>query len=172
MYENTADQVLVVLRRIIRAIDIHSRDLVRNYGLTGPQLILLKELTEFRKRTVGDLAKTVSLSNATVTDILDRLEKRGLIQRSRSDTDRRRVLVSITEEGEKLLQNVPSLLQERFIAQFEKLEIWEQTLILSSLQRIASMMEVKDLDASPVLISGPLDSSGEDLDDYGDNQEY
>lgn len=138
-----SDQVLITLRRIIRAIDLHSRRLVNDCGLTGPQLLLLKEIAHLEEVSVGGIAKQISLSNATVTDILDRLEKRGLVQRTRSASDKRRVLVKVTEEGMRTLLQAPPLLQEHFNQEYQKLEEWEQTLIVSSLQRIASMMEAK-----------------------------
>ncbi len=146
------EKVLTTLRRIIRANDLQSRNLVRHYGLTGPQLILLKELGDAQEHSVGYLAKKANLSNATVTDILDRLEKRELITRMRSKHDRRKVLVKLTQKGFEVIQSVPSLAQERFRHEFEKLQDWEQSLILSSLQRIAAMMESKKIHENSILL--------------------
>jgi DNA-binding MarR family transcriptional regulator len=106
--------------------------------------------------SVGELARRVSLSQGTVTGVLDRLEKRGLVERSRSDSDRRRVLVRLTEAGFSVLGEAPSLLQDEFVARFQMLAAWEQTLILSSLQRVASMMGAEDLEAESLLVVEPL----------------
>ncbi|MBI1387087.1 MAG: MarR family transcriptional regulator [bacterium] len=140
-----SEQVFAALRRIIRAIDIHSKKLVERYGLTGPQLHVLQQLAELEEVSVGGLAKRVRLSNATVTDILDRLERRGLVQRTRSISDKRRVLVKVTEDGMHILLAAPPLLQEQFSAEFNRMHDWEQTLIVSTLQRVASMMETESL---------------------------
>ena len=110
---------------------------------------------------MGELARRVSLSRATLTDILNRLEKRGLIARQRSRTDKRRVLVKCTDKATQLLETSPPLLQERFAARFGALQDWEQTLLLSSLQRIAAMMDAADLDAAPMLASGPVAAPAE-----------
>lgn len=150
------DQVLIALRRIIRAIDLHSKKLAQHQGLTVPQLIVLKEINRASKVTVGEIADAVSLSSATITCILIRLESRGFIQRNRSISDKRRVNVVLTDAGQELLKSAPSLLQEQFIKEFEKLKDWEQTLILSSLQKVARLMDAKDLDAAPVLAEGPI----------------
>jgi len=158
---NMCEQVLVALRRVTRAIDLHSRQLVQTHGLTGPQALLLKELLRGEETSVGELAQRVSLSQATVTDILNRLEKRGLIARQRSSLDKRRVLVRYTEKAAQLLESSPPLLQERFAARFDALQDWEQTLLLSSLQRIAAMMDATDLDAAPMLASGPVAAPAE-----------
>ena len=63
------DQVLVSLRRIIRATDLHSRQLGKKTGLTTPQLVIIRTIGELRDPTVSDIAKAVSLSLATVTTI-------------------------------------------------------------------------------------------------------
>jgi DNA-binding MarR family transcriptional regulator len=153
---NLSEQVLIALRQIIRAVDIHSRKLVQQHGLTGPQLVVLRALARLAETPVGKLAEEVSLSHATVTGVVDRLEKQGLVQRARSDEDRRRVLVTITQAGQETLKAAPPLLQEEFVTEFLKLRDWEQSLILSSLQRVADMMQAKGLEAESVLEYEPL----------------
>ena len=154
-YEDIGEHVIIALLRVILAVDLHSRNLAASHGLTGPQALLLKALQHGRL-SAGELASRVSLSQGTVTDILNRLEKRGTIMRLRDASDGRRVLVELTPKGLALLKESPPLLQERFIRRFSRLEEWEQTQLLASLQRIASMMDADDIDASPVLSSGSM----------------
>ncbi len=149
----TYDQVLVSLRQIIRAIDLHSKRLERESGLTGPQLLVMQVINTYGEVTAGVIAREVSLSQATVTSIIDRLERKAFLLRERSASDKRKVLVSLTEEGGRALEKAPPLMQESFIKSFNKLENWEQSLILSSLQRVADMMNATDLDAAPLLDS-------------------
>ena len=148
--------VVMALRRIIHAVDLRSRHLVTHYGLTGPQLTVLRELSAHSGIFVGGLSRAIHLSQATVTGILDRLAKRELVRRQRSDEDNRRVQVWLTYEGTQLLADAPPLLQEEFTDQFSKLEEWEQSQILSALQRVVSMMEAKHIDATPILTTGPV----------------
>ena len=75
------NKVLISLRRIMRAVDLHSRSLNQRYGLTGPQLIILRELSRLGEISGSELARSVSLSLPTVTGILTRLEKRDLVSR-------------------------------------------------------------------------------------------
>lgn len=139
---------------------MRSRRLMQQSGFTGPQLLVLQALGQHEEMSAGELAREVNLSQGTVTSILDRLEKRGSIQRIRSNTDRRKVYVTLTEEGKAQLSSAPTLLQERFIQRFEELKDWEQHQILSSLQRLAEMMDAQDIDAAPVLdIHGELGSA-------------
>ncbi|WP_339727451.1 MarR family transcriptional regulator [uncultured Gimesia sp.] len=156
------DQVLVALRRITRAIDLHSRGLMQEIGLTAPQLASLQTIARMQPITVGALAKSIHLSQATMTGILSRLEARNLVSRSRRGTDKRTVVVELTEEGRAVLKNAPSLLQDRFRRELLRLQEWEQTQMLSTLQRIAYMMDAEDLDASPVLSAGEVTPTTEE----------
>jgi DNA-binding MarR family transcriptional regulator len=154
-HENIGEQVIIALRRVIRAIDLHSRTLAASHGLTGPQALILKALQN-GSLSAGELANRVSLSQGTVTDILKRLELRGLITRIRDIKDRRRVMVEVTGAGSAVLLKSPPLLQERFAQRFKNLQDWEQAQLLASLQRIAAMMDAEDIDAAPVLSSGSM----------------
>lgn len=151
-----SDGVLVSLRRIIQAVDIHSRQLVRLHGITTPQLIILKQLAGKEAIPVTRLAKQVSLKQATVTDILNRLERKGLVQRQKDAGDRRRVLVKETEDGKKLLEAAPSPLQDTFLEKFENLEDWQQNMVLASLQLLGTLMTDDEISAAPMLSSGEL----------------
>jgi DNA-binding MarR family transcriptional regulator len=89
-----------------------------------------------------------------MTGILDRLEQRRFVMRAGSEDDRRQTLVDLTRTGKEFLRTAPSTLQDRFRAELEKLVTWEQTAILSTLQRIAAMMGADRLTAVPILVSG------------------
>jgi DNA-binding MarR family transcriptional regulator len=163
-----SEKVVCSIRQIIRAIDVHSRYLARRYGLTGPQLMILKDLAVHEETSVGKVAKRISLSQATVTNVLDRLENFGYVKRTRSEHDKRKVIVRVTTAGKRKLEDNPSLLQEFFIREFEKLADWEQTLILSSLQRVASMMNAGDIEGIPILASGAISLSADEIIDFTD----
>lgn len=147
------DQVLISLRQIIRAIDLHSKRLERESGLTGPQLLVMQQLVAHGELTAGVIAREISLSQPTVTSIIDRLERKGLLKRERNQYDKRKVTISMTELGRGVVEKAPALLQDSFVNSFNKLEDWEQTLILSSLQRVSDMMNATNLDAAPLLDS-------------------
>jgi len=148
------DQVLVSLRRIIRATDLHSRKLGKQTGLTTPQLVILSATGNLQEPTVSDVAKAVSLSLATVTTILNRLQSNGLVNRERSQIDRRRVIVTLTDAGRERLIQAPKPLQDSFVDRFSRLDNWEQHQIVAALERVATMMDAEQLDAAPLLATG------------------
>lgn len=153
------DQIVAAIRQIIRAVDLHSRHLVSGHGFTGPQLAVLQECGRLENASPKVIADAVHLSQATVTGILSRLENRGLIVRQPSETDKRSVVVEVTEQGRQALQASPSLLQDRFRESLARLEQWERLQILSTLQRVARLMEAEDLDAAPHLTPGEIPAS-------------
>lgn len=157
------DNVLIAIRQMIRAIDLRSKSLVQKCGLTGPQLAVLKELEEHEEISVGNLAKNLNLSNATMTGIIDRLLQKHMLSKERSIQDRRKTLVKLTASGKQVLNKAPSLMEEQFLEKFRQLEAWEKNLILSTLQRVAAMMNAKELEASPMMTIGPLTASVESV---------
>jgi DNA-binding MarR family transcriptional regulator len=160
------DQVIAALRRITRAIDLHSRLLLKKSGLTSPQLTALHAIQRLGPVNVGALAREIHLGHATVTGILTRMEERGFVVRTRGSQDRRSVLVELTREGRKIIEEAPSPLQDRFHQELSRLHEWERTMILATLQRIASMMDAEAIEAAPVLVSGVVGAPEEDVSRY------
>lgn len=152
------EHVLIALRRVIRATDLYSKRLAKTSGLTVPQILLLQAIRDRGQVTIGELAADISLSQATVTTIIDRLEKRQLVYRVRSTADKRKVHAFLTENAVDVLKNAPTPLQQHFSRQYANLSDWEQAMIVSALQRVAQMMDAEKIDASPVLDLGMLDS--------------
>ena len=159
--QTLSNEVLIALRRIIQAIDLYSRSLVKKHGITLPQLVILQELSKNNGMSVGELAKAISLGQATVTGVLDRLAKRGLIIRSKSYDDKRKVFISPTEECNKMIAAMPSPLQQTFVSQLEKLQDWEKNMILAVLQKIVAMMDAKSIEAYPLLTTESFEKSDE-----------
>jgi len=148
--------LLISIRKIIQAVDIHSRKLNKEFGLTGPQLIVLQEISAHDQISITPLSRATSLSQATVTDITKRLETRGYIARKKREDDRRAVSLFLTEKGQDIIQNLPPLLQEKFTEQFSDTEDWEQMMIISAFERVVSLMAADKIEASPILVTGPI----------------
>lgn len=152
-------ELLIALRKVIRAIDLHSKHLSKTSGLTSPQLLILLEIDKVPAINSSQIAKNVNLSAATVTSILDRLENKDLVSRVRDSQDKRKVSLYLTDNGKAILQNAPQALQENFINSFSNLADWEQSQLLSSTERLADMMNANELDAAPLLELNAMSAS-------------
>lgn len=149
MEKDYASSILLSLRQIIRSIDRHNKQLSSSSNLTIAQLVCLRELLIDGPRPIGELAAAVCLSKATVTGIIDRLEKKELVHRDRSTTDRRKVLLSLTEKGATLARSMPWPLQERFKVSLASLDIENIEIIDATLKRLLKMMEAPAIEVWP-----------------------
>lgn len=157
MTDDRADTALVALRRILRTTELNARDLARRTGLTTSQFIILQIIGRQGSAMPSSVAKAARLTPATVTAIVAKLERAGLVSRRRGIEDRRRNWVEITAAGKALLGKSPNLLQDRFQAGFRRLEDWEQAMIITALERVSTLLDAAELDAAPVLDAGDID---------------
>lgn len=155
--EDRTQSSLIALRRILRATELNARTLARATGLTTPQLIVLEIVASGGKIQPKDIAARAGVGQATATSLIDKLEMRGLVARTRSEQDRRLVWVTVTEEGRKVLESAPDPLQYVFAKQFGALPDWEQAMILAALEKIGAILNAGAIDASPLLDVGAVD---------------
>lgn len=155
-----AEDVLRALRRILQGTTLHSRQMFRKTGLTMPQYLCLRSIasTDAEAVTAAMVARQVRLSPATVTGILDRLERAQLIVRERHSRDRRRICLSVTPLGHERIATVSPSLQDRFVERLERLGAAERRAILDALNRVVDMIDASNLDASPILDAGDVSS--------------
>ncbi|MFI4875350.1 MAG: MarR family winged helix-turn-helix transcriptional regulator [Blastopirellula sp. JB062] len=156
------DQIAFALRRIMRSIDLESRQLLQEIGLTFPQLAALQAIRRMQPTSVGKVANSIHLGHATLSGILDRLEKRELIARQRSEDDRRHISVRLTDTGQTLLSKAPTLLHRPFQRQLDQLENWERMQVAATLQRVAAMMENAGGCSSNMVDLQSIDVAGSD----------
>lgn len=126
------------LRRLQQQAEVHAKRLARYGGLTPVQLMILQVL-DGQQLTASALSRRVSLTAATLSGQLDRLEERGLLQRSRDDRDRRRQWLLLSDQGRALLQAAPALLPPEFSARFAALPEWERHSLTAALLRAAEL---------------------------------
>ena len=149
-------RILLALRRIIRSVDIHSRKLATQHKITGPQLGCLLAIKENGPITSAKLAQKIYLSPSTIVGIIDRLEEKKLVQRTRDSKDRRLIHICVTSTGEQLIAAAPSLLQDTLVSALIELPDEEQISITMALEKLVDLMEAGHISAAPLLETGPI----------------
>jgi DNA-binding MarR family transcriptional regulator len=144
--DSLEEHIVSSIRRIVRAIEMHSQDLITKVGLTSPQLSVLKAIPALNPATPTSVARHLSLSQSTVSGVLDRLHSKKLVKREDSSTDKRLRRYRLTPSGKALLGTAPPLLQENFLRNLQGLEAWERSMLLSALQRTAWLMDADELE--------------------------
>ncbi|WP_022729835.1 MarR family winged helix-turn-helix transcriptional regulator [Fodinicurvata sediminis] len=152
------DQSLIAIRRIFRATEIYGRELAKAAGLTAVQIRVLQIVDENGQATSKEISQRMGVAQATMTSLIDRLVAKGMVERRRSEADRRQTNIFISEAGRAAVKKAPDPLQQRYVKQFTALEDWEQAMIVASLERVASMLDAEEIDASPVLDVGEFGS--------------
>lgn len=127
-------------RRISQGIEIESRRLGREHGITGPQLACLQAVVNYEPTTATDISAHVHLSPSTVVGILDRLEAKGLITRDRDKLDRRVVFVRPTSAGRKVVARAPDPVSRALREVLDNLTPTEQQILMSTATRLAHLV--------------------------------
>lgn len=109
------------LRRVFQVVNECSKKVERESGLTGPQLWTIKVIADTGPVKISELARRMYLHPATVGGILDRLEAKELILRTRSIKDRRVVRVTLTLQGKELVATSPEVVQGVLVTGLENL---------------------------------------------------
>jgi DNA-binding MarR family transcriptional regulator len=154
--------ILIKIRKIVRSINLESKKIQKEHGVSIPQVLCLNYLhsSPNYQATQGDIRKFLNLNSSTASGIIDRLETKGMIARLPKSGDKRVVNIALTSKGDKLVKAIPALLHEQLSIKLQKLD--DQTLakIKSSLDLMIDMLEINGIEASPLItIESNLDDN-------------
>lgn len=141
----TVVTIVQALRKITHSLDCQSKLCLKQSGLTTAQLLLLKSISTMSEATTRAIAKSISLSPATVNVMIDRLVSKGLVERERSLKDRRVVHSRLTARGRKALKASPPLLPATVINSLGEMNDTDQNMIVVGLTDLAAMFETPSL---------------------------
>jgi DNA-binding MarR family transcriptional regulator len=136
-----AKRIILALRKIMQQMDYHSHALIKHYDITVPQIICLYEIFDKGAVTLSVLSKNIHLSTSTLVGIIDRLEEKALVKRSRSLEDRRIIFIDITEKGKEFVRTSPQLLHNSLAEHLAELPESEQIIIANSLDLLVTLLK-------------------------------
>jgi DNA-binding MarR family transcriptional regulator len=148
--------VIIKIRRIVRSINLESKKVQKEYGVSIPQLLCLEYLKEAPnyQATQRMIRDHMRLNSSTMTGIINRLERKGFVARLPKSGDKRVTNIALTSNGERILKNTPDLMQKRLDVKLRSLSDAEIGKINNALDLLINMLEIEDIDASPVLTGG------------------
>lgn len=153
--EKIENRIIIKIRRIVRSINIESKKIQRSYGVSVPQVLCLnfiKDQPNFQSNQ-KEIKNYLNLNASTVTGIVNRLERNGYVARLPKSGDKRVSNITLTVEGQKLLNNLPPLLQEELLSKLMNLPASEVMQIEDTLDKLINILDIHSVDASPVLIT-------------------
>jgi len=156
MNSHKYSEIMISVRKIVRAINLESKRVEKNFGISIPQLLTLKYLKEKPdyKTTMRSLREFLSLNASTVTGIVSRLETKGFIARLPDPSDKRSTPIVLTSKGDDLIKKTNLSLHEKISKNLEALNEEEYSAIVESFQTIINFLNIEDLDASPIITGG------------------
>jgi DNA-binding MarR family transcriptional regulator len=119
--DDDALRSLDALRRLVGALRSSSRVAFRDVGVTGAQLFVLHQLADRPRQSVSELATATRTRQNSVSDVVARLVKRGLVTRDVAADDARRAVVSLTRAGQAIVRATPPTAQSSLVAAFHSL---------------------------------------------------
>jgi DNA-binding MarR family transcriptional regulator len=146
-------EILIKIRKIVRSINLESKKIQKEYGVSIPQILCLnylKNSTNYQA-TQGDIRKFLHLNSSTISGIINRLEIKGLIARLPKIGDKRTVTISLTSKGDKLLQQLPSLLHEQLSAKLVKQDTKKLENLEIGLELLINLLDIDSIEASPLI---------------------
>jgi DNA-binding MarR family transcriptional regulator len=146
-------EIIDNIRRVFQFVNEYSKRAVRETGLTGPQLWAIKVIAEQAPIRVSELAKRMYLHPATVVGIIDRLEMRGLVSRTRSQTDRRVVEIDLSSEGRTLVEQAPEVFQGVLLKGLEPLSRENLQVIAGGLEKLVTILGVREVPPVPIVLA-------------------
>lgn len=135
------------LRILFRSIQQHSKKVEKECGLTSAMLWMMWELFATPGMKVSELANALSIHASTCSNMLDKLETKGLIKRKRSGSDQRAVHLYITDKGSTLLAIAPRPAQGAMSGALEKLGDHDLKQLAEGLEVLVGALKTKDEDA-------------------------
>lgn len=147
LFEECTERLLLALRNLSRTWSVHSKYILKHFNVTSGQLLCLRALSAHSSLPVGAIAKQTSISPATITGIIDRLETKGLVKRTRASRDRRVINIEITDEGRELVEAAPVPIQSLLRAKLKNMPLDELKAATESVERLQKLMETEEVEA-------------------------
>ena len=146
-------EILIKIRKIVRSINLESKKIQKEYGVSIPQILCLDHLYHSKnyQSTQGDLKKFLNLNSSTTSGIINRMEAKNLIARLPKSGDRRVVKIALTSKGSQLLQKIPPLLHEQLSKKLDNQDNETLKQLQNSLELLVNLLEIDQEEATPFI---------------------
>lgn len=140
---------VVAWRRLLQAVRRRERIAERETGLTGAQLLALRQLAAHPGATMGELARLTATDASSISVVVSRLLEKRVVRRVRDPLDQRRWRLEVTATGTKRLANAPESADARLMRAITDLPSRERAALAAQLEALAVAMEGQELALIP-----------------------
>ena len=139
-------EVVSTIRKLVRVVSLNSSKINRQYGLTGPQGSVLRILIKEGPLSSASLSRRLYVTPSNITGIIDRLRKKGLVERIKKKGDRRTALITLTESGTELSNSLPDPIEKKLIYELADLEPEHVRKLSLVMNQILNLINAKGVD--------------------------
>ncbi|MGZ5444026.1 MAG: MarR family winged helix-turn-helix transcriptional regulator [Thermoanaerobaculia bacterium] len=139
-----AQSVLNSFRRIVKSLRLADRAGLKEHGLGASQLYVLHELKRESPLSVNELARRTATDQSTVSVVVAKLIEKGFVARERSEQDARRLDLTVTAKGNRLLERLPPPIQWSIIEGVQRLPRARARALAESLEEICQVLGIAD----------------------------
>jgi DNA-binding MarR family transcriptional regulator len=140
--QDRLSESIEMMHRMFQSVDLFSRQALRDFGVTGPQIWAMRTIEQSGFSRMTDLAQSMHLHMSTVTGIIGRLEAARLVTRSRASTDGRVIELRLTSRGRAILARAPEPPRSKASRGLQKLSRKQLQVVHAALLLIAKAMEI------------------------------
>jgi len=156
-------EIVGAIRKFVRAVSLDAFHISKEYGLTGPQSSVLRTLINQGPLSSASLSRRLYVTPSNITGIIDRLEKKDLVERIKKEGDRRVALITLTESGTELSNSLPDPIEKKLISGLADLESEHVRILSLVMNQIVNLIDAKGVDdAFFELHHGPALSDNEE----------
>ena len=142
-------QTIYLIRKLMQSGAYYTKELNKKYNVSAPQVACLLALLEEGPMALSQVARKIMVNSSTLTGIIDRLEQKTLVTRTRTSLDRRVITIELTEEGRRVAENAPPPVQLKIVEGLKQLDEKEREQIIQALSKLAEMIDSKELGPHP-----------------------
>jgi DNA-binding MarR family transcriptional regulator len=143
-------EIVDAIRRLYRAVYLDASKMSRQFGLTGAQSGVLRSLFAHGAISSAELSRKLYVTPSNITGVIDRLEKKGLVERIRKVGDRRVALITLTEKGNELSKSLPDPIEKKLISELIDLELEHVQLLSMAMNQIINLIATKGVEDAPM----------------------
>jgi DNA-binding MarR family transcriptional regulator len=145
-----AQQIVALIRRMVSRMYVDSKGMTKRFGLTGPQVLVMRALLKHGAMSSADLSNALYVTASNLTGIIDRLEQKGFVARTNKPSDRRVRLLALTAEGIKQAESLPDPIEDKLTAGLARLDVDQVAQIHAAFETVVDCMNAQDAPDAPL----------------------
>jgi DNA-binding MarR family transcriptional regulator len=150
-----AKTILNRVRQLVRALRLFDREATTKFGVGAAQMFVLHVLNDQTELSLNELADRTATDQSSVSIVVTKLVRMGLVRRERSTEDRRELVLSLTAKGRALVRRAPPAAQRRMMESVAGMKPAEREQLVALLGKLLSGMGVTDTEPGMLFTESP-----------------